>query len=110
MFSFFSDNYVLTGTTADTNYALASAVQVEEGRRLFYPQFGFFYKAKNTRLKVIFVEKASKTKHEILNVMENRLNNDIEREPEWKYFAKNLSDVSFLTTAWRGNTKVEWQV
>ena len=99
----------MSGTTDGTNYALLSAAQVEEGPRLIPPHFGFFYKAKNTRIKVIFVEKPS-TQHVIMNILENELNNEIEREPEWKYYGKNLSDVTFLSTAWSGNTRVEWQV
>ena len=107
---YFTDKFVLKGTNENTNYAIVSAVQVEHGPRLFYPHFGFFYKAKNTRVKVKFVEKASGTKHDIMTVLENPLNNNIERDLEWKYFSQNLSDVSFLTAAWNGNTKIEWQV
>ena len=93
---------ILVGATANTNYGLVSAIQVEEGPRLFYPHFGFFYKAKNTNVKVIFAETASGTKHEIKNSLENDF--------YWKSFSKNLSDVSFLNTAWGGSTKLEWQV
>ena len=99
----------MSGPTESTNYALLSAAQVEEGPRLLSPHFGFFYKAKNTKIKVILVEKPS-TQHVILNILENELNNEIERKPEWKYYGKNLSDVTFLSTAWSGNTRVEWQV
>ena len=106
---YFTDKLALRGVNENTNYALLSAVQVEEEPRLFHPHFGFFYKSKNTRVKVIFVEIASGTKHEQMNVLENPLNNEIERNLEWKYFSKNLSDVSFLTTAWNANTKLEWQ-
>ena len=101
---------MLVGNKENANYALVSAIQVEEGPRLFNPHFGFFYKPKNTRVKVIFVEKASGTQHVIMNVLENPLGNEIDREMEWKYFSKNLSDVSFLSTAWKGNSKLAWQV
>ena len=77
---------------------------------MFYPHFGFFYRAKNTRVKVIFLEKPSGTQHEILNIMVNEPNNEIQRESEWKYFSKNISEISFISTAWGGTTDVEWQV
>ena len=108
VFLFLSD--ILVGSASNTNYALVSAIQVEEGPRLFDPYFGFFYKAKNTRIKVIFVETASKTQHVQFDSLENTPNNEIDTESSWKYFSKNLSDVSFLTTAWGGSTRLEWQV
>ena len=89
---------------------MVSAIQVEEGPRLFDTTFGFFYKAKNTNIKVVFVEKASNTQHVQFDMLENPLNNEIDTTSSWKYFSKNLSDVSFLTTAWSANTKLEWQV
>ena len=92
----------MVGANENTNYGLVSAIQVEEGPRLFYPHFGFFYKARNTRVKVIFAETVSGTKHEITNSVEN--------DYYWKTFSKNLSDVSFLSTAWGGSTKLEWRV
>ena len=42
--------------------------------------------------------------------MVNAPNNEIERESEWKYFSKNISEVGFISTAWNGTTEVEWQV
>ena len=101
---------ILAGPTANTNYALVSAIQLEEGPRLFDTTFGFFYKAKNTNIKVVFVEKASNTQHVQFDMLENPPNNEIDTTSSWKYFSKNLSDVSFLTTAWGANTKLEWQV
>ena len=112
-------NYVLMGKFDEslapppaTNmvYQLVSAVQVESGPRLFWPHFGFFYKAKNTKVKVIFLEKSSGTQHNVLDIMVNELNNEIERESEWKYFSKNISEISFISTAWSGTSDVEWQV
>ena len=100
---------VLVGAAQD-NYGLVSAIQVEEGPRLFHPHFGFYYKALNTRVKVIFVETSSGTQHEIMNSLVNAFDNEIERIMEWRHFSQNLSDVSFLSTAWSGNTKIEWQV
>ena len=93
-----------------------SAIQVEEGPRLFDTVFGFYYKAKNTQIKVIFVETASNTQHVQLDLLEyppsssSNLPNEIDDFSSWKYFSKNLSDVSFLTTAWAADTRLEWQV
>ena len=42
--------------------------------------------------------------------MVNEPNNEIEKESEWKYFSKNISEVSFISTAWGGTSDVEWQV
>ena len=42
--------------------------------------------------------------------MVNEPSNEIERESEWKYFAKNISEISFISTAWSGTSEVEWQV
>ena len=93
----FTDNYVLKGADPNTMYALMSAIQVEKGPRLFYPQFGFFYKAKNTRVKVLFHDQSASPPqtHTIYNVLENEESNDVSRQLEWKYFAKNLSDISY---------------
>ena len=63
----FISSEILVGSDSNTNYALVSAIQVEEGPRLFYPHLGFYYKATNTRLKVILIEIASGTKTEIKN-------------------------------------------
>ena len=53
---------------------------------------------------------SSNTQHTILNTMVNDLNDDVEREFEWKYFSKNISEVPFISTAWGSSTEVEWQV
>ena len=106
----FISSEILVGSDSNTNYALVSAIQVEEGPRLFYPHLGFYYKAANTRLKVILVETASGTKHEIKNNLLNAHDNELERHEEWRYFTQNLTDVSFLSSAWSGSTRTEWQV
>ena len=69
---------MLVGSDSNTNYALVSAIQVEEGPRLFYPHLGFYFKAANTRLKVILVETASGTKHEIKNNLLNAHDNELD--------------------------------
>ena len=101
---------MLKGTDANSMYALVSQVQIEKGPRLLFPHFGFHYMAKNTVVKVIFLETSSNTQHEIMNSMENALNNELEIENEWKYFFKNISDVSFISSAWQASSEVEWQV
>ena len=42
--------------------------------------------------------------------MINELNDAIERDMEWKYFSKNISEVTFISSAWESLTEVEWQV
>ena len=66
--------------------------------------------SKNTVVKVIFLETSSNTQHEIKNSMENALDDEIETENEWKYFFKNISEVSFISSAWAASDEVEWQV
>ena len=39
----------------------------------------------------------------------NTPDDEIEREVDWKYFSKNISEVSFISTAWSGTSEVEWQ-
>ena len=83
---------------------------MEKGARLLFPHFGFHYRAKNTRVKVIFVETASNTQHEVMNEMVNTLNDEIDNANEWKYFFKNITEENFISTAWAGSSEVEWQV
>ena len=106
----FISSEILVGSDSNTNYALVSPIQVEQGPRLFYPHLGFYYKAANTRLKVILVETASGTKNEIKNSLANPHDGEKERHEEWQYFTQNLTDVSFLSSAWSGSTRTEWQV
>ena len=107
------DNYILRGDDENSRYALVSSIQLEKGTRLLFPHFGFHYRAKNTRVKVIFVETAANTQHEVMNTMVNTLNDEIENGNdgnEWKYFFKNITEESFISTAWSGSSEVEWQV
>ena len=105
-----TDNYVLRGNQENSRYALISPIQIEKGPRLLFPHFGFHYRAKNTRVKVIFIETSSNTQHDIMNSMVNTLNDEIESENEWRYFFKNITEESFISTAWSGTSEVEWQV
>ena len=104
------DNYVLRGNDENSRYALVSPIQIEKGPRLLFPHFGFHYRAKNTRVKVTFVEVASNTEHDIMDSMINTLDDEIETENEWRYFFKNISEENFISTAWSGTSEVEWQV
>ena len=48
-----------------------------------------------------------------MNTMVNTLNDEIESGNdghEWKYFFKNITEESFISTAWSGSSEVEWQV
>ena len=51
----FSENYFLIGNVAG-KYTLSSPILREEGKRLFYPHFGFAYKAIDANVKVEFVK------------------------------------------------------
>ena len=73
------------------------------------PIFGFYYRAKRTRVKVIFLETSTNTQHEIMNKDINTANDEIETANEWKYFFKNISEVSFISTAWETTDEMEWQ-
>ena len=61
-------------------------------------------------MKVIFIETSSNTQHDIMNSMVNNLNDEIESDNEWRYFFKNITEESFISTAWSGTSEVEWQV
>ena len=106
----FSDNHILKGDEENAQYSLVSPIQIEKGPRLLFPHFGFYYRATNTRVKVIFLETASNTQHEIMNTFVNTINDEIETENEWKYFFKNISEVDFISTAWEASEEVQWQV
>ena len=100
----------IRGNEENSRYALISPIQIEKGPRLLFPHFGFYYRAKNTRIRVIFLEKSSNTQHNIMDNWVNTPDDEIEREVDWKYFSKNISEVSFISTAWSGTSEVEWQV
>ena len=109
-FSYIKANYILRGDDANSKYGLVSSVQIEKGNRLMSPIFGFYYRAKRTRVKVIFLETSTNTQHEIMNEEINTANDEIETANEWKYFFKNMSEVNFISTAWAATDEMEWQV
>ncbi len=95
------DNYQLSGYY-EGDYMIASGMQHENGKRMFYPQFGFSYRGINTSIEVLFVENGNT--HSIWKYYLNMTSDD------WQYFGKNLSDVGFLSTAWSSDTELDWQV
>ena len=101
---------MLRGDDANSKYGLVSSVQIEKGNRIMSPIFGFYYRAKRTRVKVIFLETSTNTQHEIMNKDINTANDEIETANEWKYFFKNISEVNFISTAWGTTDEMEWQV
>ena len=101
---------MLRGDDANSKYGLVSSMQIEKGNRIMSPIFGFYYRAKRTRVKVIFLETSTNTQHEIMNKDINTANDEIETANEWKYFFKNISEVNFISTAWGTTDEMEWQV
>ena len=101
---------MLRGDDANSKYGLVSSMQIEKGNRIMSPIFGFYYRAKRTRVKVIFLETSTNTQHEIMNKDINTANDEIETANEWKYFFKNISEVNFISTAWGTTDELEWQV
>ena len=110
---------MLSGAEGQT-YSLVSAIQEERGARLFHPHFGFSFRAIKAKVKVYFVETASNTKHEMLNLdLSESTEGDwrywaknLTTEGDWRYWAKNLTTVGFLTTHWAAYTDapLEWRV
>merc|ERR1719367_510018 len=45
-----------------------------------------------------------------MDSMVNTLTDEIETENKWKYFFKNITEESFISSAWAGSTEVEWQI
>ena len=117
--SFSLANYVLMGkydaVLANGNnwmeYQLVSAVQYENGRRMFWPHFGFFYKAAATKISVHMYDLSSSSLHNIIDLgVVNPLNNEISEEMDWMYVSKNLSTIDEFDTLWNANTDKLWQV
>ena len=103
----------LANGNAWMEYQLISSEQVEKGRRMFWPHFGFFYKAVNTKISVLMFELGSSSPplHSVIdlglvNPVDNKISNDI----DWKYVSKNLSELTEFTTMWDTNSPKLWQV
>ena len=112
-------NYVLMGkydaVLANGNewmeYHLVSAVQYENGRRMFWPHFGFFYKAAATKISVHMYDISSTSLHSVIDLgVVNPLGNEISDDMDWMYVSKNLSTIDEFITMWDANTDKLWQV
>ena len=91
-------------------YQLTSAVQVENGARLFWPHFGFFYKAVATKISVYLYDLATSSEVKIIDEgIVNPIGNTVSSETEWKYISKNLSTVAELTSMWNSGSEKLWQ-
>ena len=91
---------MLKGATAG-KYSLSSPIQREEGPRMFYPHFGFAYKAVNTNVKVILRSSAFKiVDFEVTKPLTNT---------DWEYYFKDLSTTP-LGTVWAGTSEYFWQI
>ena len=99
----------LASAASSMEYHLVSAVQVENGKRLLWPHFGFFYKAVATKISVYFYDLTTATKI-IDEGIVNPIGNSISKEKEWKYVSKNLSTLTQFTNMWSANTEKSWQV
>ena len=103
----FSENYFLIGNVVG-KYTLSSPILREEGKRLFYPHFGFAYKAIDANVKVIFVSDVggANTQTVLFDKSDHSLNTN------WQYFFTNLSDVTFLSDVWSDSAEPEllWQI
>ena len=76
-------------------YHLVSEVQIEKGPRLFWPHFGFFYKAIATKIEVYVHEIPSGFLIKIMDEgLVNEINNPISQVSDWKYLSKNLSTIT----------------
>lgn len=110
-------NYILAGKfdeslaseASSMEYQLVSPVQVEHGKRLLWPHFGFFYKAVATKISVYFYDLTTATKIFDGGIV-NPIGNSISKEIEWKYLSKNLSTLTQFTDMWNANTEKSWQV
>ena len=103
-----ADNYYLAGYyTGD--YMLQSKWQHENGPRMFYPMFGFAYKAINTNVKVSLYKDGESSPVVILDKFHDKIeHNDV--DDGWHYFSKNLTNVAFLKSAWDSSTAIKWRV
>ena len=88
-------------------FHLATSIQVENGPRLFYPHFGFFYRALSTNVSVYLYDVVSGSKTRI--VTQNISANSADKE--WVYMNKNLSDIPKFKDMWNAaGTEQMWQV
>ena len=77
-------------------------------KRMFYPMFGFAYKAVNTNVKVSLIKEGDSNHVIVLDRFVEKVNGD--ESEGWHYFSKNLSHVDFLKDAWDSDTEIKWRV
>ena len=101
----------LANGNAWMEYQLISSIQVEKGRRMFWPHFGFFYKAIATKISVHMFDLDSQSLHSVIDLgFVNPVDNTISNDMDWKYVSKNLSELTEFTTMWDTNSPKLWQV
>ena len=117
--SFSLANYVLMGKYDAVlangkdwmEYQLVSSVQYENGRRMFWPHFGFFYKAAATKISVHMYDLSSQSLHPVIDLgVVNPLDNEISEDMDWMYVSKNFSTITEFIDMWDANTDKLWQV
>ena len=102
---------VLANANNMVEYHLVSAVQYENGRRMFWHHFGFFYKAVATKISVHMYDLSSSSLHPVIDLgVVNPLGNEISEDMDWMYVSKNLSTMTEFTDMWDANTDKLWQV
>ena len=103
--------YVPSVSNSPTEYHLVSAIQIEQGPRLFWPHFGFFYKAIATKVEVYFYDISSSALVKIMDEgLVNEISNTVSKASDWKYLSKNLSTITQFTDMWNTNTDKSWKV
>ena len=101
----------LANGNAWMEYQLISSIQVEKGRRMFWPHFGFFYKAVATKISVLMCDESCSSVSSVIDLgLVNPVDNKISNDMDWKYVSKNLSEMTEFTTMWDANTAKSWQV
>ncbi len=87
-------------------YALFSPIQKDVELKIFDLFFGFAFKGKNSKVRVIARQILPTTLLQDLTPATS-LNANSE---SWSYFSRNLSNIQFLASAWSSNAPIEWQV
>ena len=101
---------VLANGNGWMEYHLASAIQYENGPRMYWPHFGFFYKAAATKISVHMWDLSSRSLHPVIDLgLVNPLDNEISEDMDWMYVSKNLSTMTEFTDMWDANTDKLWQ-
>jgi len=100
-----ADNYIMTGYS-EGEYHFVSPLLEENGPRLYYPHFGFAYRAKNTKVKALILEDGDPSKkHTMWDLL-------LDDQDSWNYLGKNLTEVTFLNDLWTAAAPVvkKWKL